>query len=103
MTATHITFYDTDTGNRDLGSDKSYPIGTPEDEITNEAINLASEYGSDVVVIIKTSPYGSKPGAWYIKGYKGKYTYETIEQTLEDNQRNGKFTRRKCKLIKLNY
>ena len=73
----YYTEYSSDSGNRDLSSEKRYNKDRPFNEILREAIELKAH------LIVKTSYINNdKPGAWYIKGYKNNYTYEEINQKL---------------------
>ena len=99
--AHHISLFNSDTGSRDLGSEHSFPRETPEYIIIKKAIDMASAYGSNSVVIIRTKPYGTKPGAWYIKGYNNRFSYEELRAKIDKNVSLGKFERRECWLIRL--
>ena len=41
-----------------------------------------------------------KPGAWYLKGFNGKFIYEEIKIKIENNLKEGKHPKRVCYLIK---
>jgi hypothetical protein len=89
-----MTKYNSDSGNRDLSSEKSYTKDTPFNEILQKAIELKA------CLIVKTSYINNdKPGAWYIKGYNKHYTYKEIKSKIEENVKNKKHTRRECYLI----
>ena len=98
----HISFYNSDTGSRrDLGSERTYPRETPEDVIIEKAIELAKKNGSDSVVVIRTKPYGKKPGAWYIKGFATRFSYEDLRAKIQANVVANEYTRRDCWLIRI--
>ena len=101
MVSYHISLFPSDTGSRDLGSECSFPRETPEHVIIKRAIDMAREYKHDSVVVVRTKPYGIKPGAWYIKGYSKPYEYEDLRARIETNIRLGQHARRECWLIRL--
>lgn len=41
-----------------------------------------------------------KPGAWYLKGFNGKFSYEEIKTKIENNLSEKKHSKRVCYLIK---
>lgn len=81
-------FYNTDTGDRDLGSEQKRYSNTSFTDIWIETISLKAH------LIIQTSP-----GTYYIKGYKNKKNYNEIKHILETNQSQGKYSKRKAWLI----
>lgn len=91
-----INRYNSDTGNRDLSTEKIYTKDTPFLTVLAKAVELKA------TIIIKTSYVSeSRPGAWYIKGYaKGYNNYDEIKTKIEENVRIGKHQRRECYLIK---
>ena len=89
-----IIKYNSDSGNRDLKSEKSYNKNIPFIDILQKANKLKAN------LIVKTSYVNeAKPGAWYIKGYNNHYTYEEIKLRIEENIKNKKHTKRICYLI----
>lgn len=102
MSSYHISLFNSDTGNRDLGSEESFPRENPEHVIIEQAIKFARMHGNNSVVVVRTKPYGSKPGAWYIKGYKDPFHHEDLRSRIETNVRLGLYSRRECWLIRLN-
>lgn len=89
-----ITKYNCDSGNRDLSSEKSYKGDIPFVEILQKAINL------NAFLIVKSSYINdNRPGAWYIKGYNKRFTYEQIKSKIDENVKNKKYTKRICYLI----
>jgi hypothetical protein len=99
--ACHISLFNSDTGSRDLGSERSFPRETPEYVIIKTAIELARKHGGNAVTVVRTKPYGSKPGAWYIKGFKNRFSYEELRSKIDENIILGKFARRECWLIRV--
>jgi hypothetical protein len=90
-----ISTYNSDTGTRDLSTEKSYNKDTPFIEILKIANKLKAP------LIVKTSYINDdKPGAWYIKGYNNKLTYDEIKSKIEENVENRKYNKRICYLIK---
>jgi len=92
--------YNSDSGNRDLSTEKRYNKDIPFEEIYKLAKELKAP------LIVKTSYVNEKkPGAWYIKGFANKQgiskkSYEEIKFMIEDNKKNKKHTKRTCYLIK---
>jgi hypothetical protein len=97
----HTLICNSDTGSRDLGSEFRFVRETPENVVRAKAIELATKKLSPVVMIIRLSPYRSKPGGWYIKGYSGRFTYDDLRARIQTNLDAGKFTRHECWLIRL--
>ena len=92
-----ITKYNSDSGDRDLSSEKNYNSDIPFIEILKKASELKA------FLIVKTSYVNNnKPGSWYIKGYKTDYTYEQIKLKIEENVKHKKYTKRVCYLINYN-
>ena len=90
-----ITKYNSDTGNWDLSTQRVMSKDTPFMVVLQKAYELKA------VLIVKTSYINNvKPGAWYIKGYNTRYTYEQIKSQIEDNVKNEKHIKRICYLIK---
>jgi hypothetical protein len=83
-----------DSGNRDLGPEISLPRDTPFDIVKARAITMRA------MLIVLTSPWGGKPGAWYIKGYKAKVGYAQVIEKIESNRAEHTFPRRNCWAIK---
>ena len=81
-------YYNTDTGDRDLGTEKTLSSNTSFTELWKQATSLKAH------LIIQTSP-----GTYYIKGYTHKRNYNEIKNILETNQSQGKYSKRKAWLI----
>jgi len=89
------TKYNSDSGDRDLGKEYPYNKDTPFDDILQIAIGLHAP------LIVKTSYVNEdKPGAWYIKGFQNRFTYEEIKSKIEKNVKDKKHSKRECYLIK---
>ena len=89
-----ITKYNSDSGNRDLSSERSYNKDIPFVDILKKANELKA------FLIVKTSYINNeRPGAWYIKGFNNHYTYQEIKSKIEENVKNKKHTKRTCYLI----
>jgi hypothetical protein len=97
----HLHFFNTDTGNRDLGREKTYSRDTPQDIVENIIRAHALINPNRVAIAVLTSPYKNKPGQWYIKGFDGKFTYEEILQKINRNEQTGLFPQRRSILIKV--
>ena len=90
-----IIQYNTDTGNRDLGTEITISKDTCFSDILKTAIQL------NAYLIVKSSYVSeSKPGKYYIKGYTDQKTYLEIKELLDKNILDNKFTKRKSWLIK---
>jgi hypothetical protein len=90
-----ITTYNSDSGSRDLSTEKKFNNDIPFIEILQKANELKA------VLIVKTSYINNnRPGAWYIKGYNNHSTYEEIKSRIQVNVKNKKYTKRICYLIK---
>ena len=86
--------YNTDTGNRDLGSETTLSKKTPFGIVEK----MAKEIGARLIV--KTSYISEKkPGRYYLKGYKGKKSDEEIKNILEKNKSEGKYSKRESWLV----
>ena len=96
----HTLFFNTDSGSRDLGIQVSLDRHTNMAELLSTARKLALEHGNDYALLVLTSAYGPKPGAWYIKGFTGRQDYTKIKECLEANERSGLYSRRECILVK---
>ena len=93
-----ISTYNSDSGTRDLSTEKSYDKDIPFIEI----LKIANELKAPLIV--KTSYINDdKPGAWYIKGYNNKFTYDEIKSKIEENVENRKYNKRICYLIKYDF
>lgn len=107
-----ITKYNTDIGNLQSGESfyfvghkikiiqRSFDISYPFEYI----LKIARETESPI--IIKTLPYGNKKGKWYVKSFvlEGgdmEYKYEYIKSICEQNERDEKWKRRECYLVRL--
>ena len=91
--------FNSDSGNSDLGRVKIYPRDTEFNVVFQDAVVLAKRYGSNGVLVVKTKPYQQFPGAWYIKGFDGRFSYQTILHRVEENHTRGNFARRDCYVI----
>ena len=90
-----IIRYNSDSGNRDLSTEKSFSSKLTFMEILQKANDIKAQ------LISKTNYINNKnPGAWYLKGFNGKYSYEDIKIKIENNLREGKHAKRVCYLIK---
>lgn len=95
-TEIEITPYNSDSGDRDLYSEKSYDSETPFRVVLSEAVKLKA------LLIVKCNYINEqKKGKWYIKGYKkrNQYTYNEVKERIEDNLLNGLYSKRFCFLI----
>jgi hypothetical protein len=99
--ARHISFYNSDTGSRDLGAELNYTRETPEEVVLAKAVELARTHGTNGVLVIRTQPYNGKPGSWYIKGFSSRFSYDDLRAKVQANIDAGKFTRRECWLIRV--
>jgi hypothetical protein len=89
-----ILMYNSDSGDRDLTTAKTYNKDIPFIEILKKANELKAP------LIVKTSYVSDdKPGAWYIKGANSQFTYEEIKSKIEENVKNKKYKKRICYLI----
>ena len=92
MSIIKVTNYNSDTGSRDLGKEYTMPRDTWYLEVLSEAKRRGA------LLIIKTSYVSeSRPGQWYIKGIKGNYN--SIQETLIENEKNGLHSKRMAYLI----
>jgi hypothetical protein len=100
-----ITMYRSDTGDWDLDRKEIMrPLTIDFESIKNEAIQLMIENSSNTCIIIKTSfKSNAKPGHWYIKGYKGLFSYKQLKTLIIKNIRENKYSSRECYLLKINY
>ena len=90
-----IIKYSSDTGNWDLGGHIVLKNDIPFIEVLKKA------YDKKAILIVKTNYVDdNRPGAWYIKGYNSKYTYDEIKSKIEDNIKHNEFSKRICYLIK---
>ena len=90
-----IKLYNTDSGKRDLGSEKILPKNTSFGEVLNKAIDLHSP-----LIVLTSYISEDKPGQYYIKGHKTKKTYEELKNLLDTNLSEKKYSRVKSWLIK---
>ena len=87
--------YNSDSGNRDLSTEKTMPISTPFNDVLNYAIQLGA------LIIVKTGRVNDKrPGQYYIKGLHHKFSYDEVKKKIEENLKNKKFKTRKYYLIR---
>jgi hypothetical protein len=98
--ATHFLFAHTDSGNRDLGRAKRLDRSIPEEDIVAMGKTLATKYGVNYFLIVRTSPYRGKSGAWYIKGFDGRVSYDDIVSKIERNVENNMYSRRECIMVR---
>ena len=90
-----IIRYNSDSGNRDLSSEKSFSPNLTFMEILQKANELRA------YLIVKTNYVNkNRPGKWYLKGYNGKYSYDEIKSKIEMNLKEGKHKTRISYLIK---
>mgnify|MGYP003682583827 CR=1 FL=1 len=90
-----IIRYNSDTGNRDLSTEKSFPKSLTFMEILQKANELKAH------LIVKTNYVNeNRPGAWYLKGYNGKFYYDEIKAKIEKNLEDGKHKTRISYLVK---
>jgi hypothetical protein len=90
-----IIRYNSDSGNRDLSTEKSFSSVLTFMEILQKANEIKAH------LIVKTNYMSEKrPGKWYLKGFNGKYRYEEIKEKIENNLSEGKHSKRVCYLIK---
>lgn len=88
-------FYPTDTGSRDLKKEIGpIPRTTPFYDVMEMARNVNA-----VLIVLTSRVNDEKPGAYYIKGFQSKITYEEIKQKLDDNLAAKKFSKRKAWLL----
>ena len=88
-------YYKTDTGRRDLGTEKMISLDVEWIDVVKQAIDLKAH------LVVKSSYVSeNRPGHWYIKGFKNKKTYDEIKAILDNNQLNGKCSTRESWLIK---
>ena len=89
-----IIRYNSDSGNRDLSSEKSFASDVTFMEILQKANELKAH------LIVKTN-YSNKdkPGRWYLKGFKGTSTYDEIKAKIEKNLKERKHKTRISYLI----
>lgn len=85
----NTTRYNTDT----FGSWGIGQVSLPKDATREEVMKRVIELQANVLV-------KPKNGKWYIKGFNGKKTYETIKRHLDENQNNGYHSKTKTLLIK---
>jgi hypothetical protein len=99
----HLSFYNSDSGNRGLGKEVTFATNKyTEADIIQKALEFMRSYGTRTALIVRTSPYGRKPGAWYIKGFQPRYSdYEDIKRKVEANMMAGRHSRRECILVRI--
>lgn len=95
------TFYNSDSGNRDLGPERTFSCAYSEAAVIAEAKRLAIKYHKTWIIIVRTSAWGKKPGAWYIKGYKSKLDYDAVKANIEANVTGERYARRTAILVRL--
>jgi hypothetical protein len=90
-----IIQYNSDSGSRDLSTEKSFSSKLTFMEILQKANEIKAH------LISKTNYINEdRPGKWYLKGFNGKFGYEEIKEKIENNLREGKHSKRVCYLIK---
>jgi hypothetical protein len=90
-----IIRYNSDSGSRDLSTEKSFSSKLTFMEILQKANEIKAH------LISKTNYINEdRPGKWYLKGFNGKFGYEEIKEKIENNLREGKHSKRVCYLIK---
>lgn len=98
--ATHQQYASADSGNRDLGRQKRLDRNMPEEDIVAMGKTLARKYGVNYFLVVRTSPYHGKPGAWYIKGFDGRVSYDDIADKIKRNLENNMYSRRECIMVR---
>ena len=89
------TEYNSDSGNRDLSTEKTIPISSSFDDVLNYAIQLGA------ILVVRTGRVNDKrPGQYYIKGLHHKFSYDEVKERIEKNMKHNKFKTRKCYLIR---
>ena len=82
------TEYNSDSGKKDLSTEKIMPISSSFDEVLNYAIQLGA------ILIVKDN------NRYYIKGLHHKFSYDEVKERIEENIKNKFFSKRKCYLIR---
>ena len=98
--ATHQQFYRGDYGNRDLGREKPLDRNMPREDVLAIGIEEATKHGVNYFLMVRTSQYRGKPGAWYIKGFDGRVSYNDIVSKVERNVENNKYSTRECIIVR---
>ena len=80
--------YNSDSGDRDLSTEKIMPVSSTFDETLNYAIQLGA------IMIVKVN------NRYYIKGLHHKFSYDEVKERIEKNIKYNKFKTRKCYLIR---
>ena len=80
--------YNSDSGDRDLSTEKLMPVSSTFDDALNYAIQLGA------IMIVKVN------NRYYIKGLHHKFSYDEVKERIEDNMKHNKFKTRKCYLIR---
>jgi hypothetical protein len=89
-----IKSYQTDSGHKDLGEETVITGDTDFSVVLKRAIDLKA------FIIVKSSYVcETRPGQYYIKGYKTQKTYNDVKELLEQNILDNKFTKVKTWLI----
>ena len=80
--------YNSDSGDRDLSTEKLMPVSSTFDDALNYAIQLGA------IMIVKIN------NRYYIKGLHHKFLYDEVKERIEYNIKHNKFKTRKCYLIR---
>jgi hypothetical protein len=87
--------YQTDTGNRDMKKELG-PI--PRETDFQDVIEMAQKVNAKLIVLT-SRVNDARPGAYYIKGFASKITYDEIKQQLETNLSEHKHSKRTAWLL----
>jgi hypothetical protein len=80
--------YNSDSGDKDLCTEKLMPISSTFDDALNYAIQLGA------ILIVKVN------NRFYLKGLHHKFSYDEVKERIEENMKYNKFKTRKCYLIR---
>jgi hypothetical protein len=80
--------YNSDSGDKDLSTEKIMPYSSSFDDVLNYAIQLGA------ILIVKCD------NRYYIKGLHHKFSYDEVKERIEENLKHNKFKTRKCYLIR---
>ena len=87
--------FETDTGNRDLGYERSYPVETSFHDIKRYAIEKGCR------TIVRTRYHSERQkGRWYIKGKRSLNNYNDTLDRLNQNINENKHFKRITWIIK---
>jgi hypothetical protein len=80
--------YNSDSGDKDLSTEKIMPVSFTFDDVLNYAIQLGA------IMIVKVN------NRFYLKGLHHKFSYDEVKERIEENMKHNKFKTRKCYLIR---